>query len=662
MTDQLLSGMRIGPVEVRNRIVFTAPAPAYAGLDENANQPTDELAAYWGQMARGGVGLLVTEPQSVHPTSTPNPRTVENVSDEIVPRYRTVADAVHDAGATIVGSLWHAGLLAAPGYRNRPLWAPSAVRAPMGALVPAGGGGIAYEMAARDIDEIVTAFASAARRLAEATFDGVELNAASGFLLAQFLSPATNRRTDEYGGSLENRCRFVDEILRAVREAVGPRCAIGVRLSADPYIEPGLAEDDLPAIANHLAGTGVVDYISVVPALLPDASSPQGIGSDVALRVKNATALPVIYNGHLTDAAVAGSLVEGGIDFVGMTRALLADPGLPAKVQSGDLAAIRPCVGCNQTCTPGAGAMGQATPYCLLNPAPAEVERIAREKGGEGQVALVIGAGLAGLEAARLARLRGFAVTVWERSAEPGGQVASIAKMPNRAAFWKTVDFYRRELEAAGVAVEFGREATAEAVRAFGPDAVIVATGSRPAMPAWAQSQNGNGANTTVIDVREALARGPGEPGTRVVIVMAEVDIGYQALPLAEYLAANGQEVTVVSTAFEPAMNQDFTTSEHLYRRLGRGGVRVIPTTEVTGLAPGGVATRNIYTREAGTLPADVCVISWGGVSDDTLLGELREQHPNVTGAGDCIAPRDILGAISDGVRAMDALRTAVRS
>ena len=661
-TDHLLLSAKLGPIETRNRITFIAPSPAYAGLDENANQPTAELAAYWEQMAKGGVGLLITEPQSVHPTSTQNARTVENVSDDIVPLYRNVADAVHDAGGRIIGSLWHAGILAAPGYRNLPLWGPSAVRAPMGAQVPAGGGGLAYEMASRDIKEIIGAYAAAARRLAEATFDGVEVDAANGYLLAQFLSPAVNVRTDEYGGSLENRCRIVAEILTAVRSAVGSGLAVGIRLSADPYIEPGLTENDLPELAKHLRSVAGFDYINFAPALLPDASFPEGVGSDLALRVKTASGVPVIYNGLLTDPAVASSLVRDGIDMVGMTRAILADPQLPAKVKAGSVDRIRRCIACNQTCAGGSGMLAMATPFCLLNPAPGEVEQLSRHRDGQGQTVLVIGAGLAGLEAAYLAALRGFSVTIWEREADLGGQLSLIARMPQRAVFWQAAEFYRRELGAVGVLIEFGREATKEAVDTLNPDAVIVATGSHPAMPDWARREEGPPGTITIVDVRAVLANTSTKLGTRVVIAMAEVDIGYQALPLAESLADQGHQVTVVSTAFEPCMNQDFVTSEQLYRRLGRKGVKLLPITEVTGTTADGVSIRNIYTRQTGTLPADSCIISYGGVADDHLLDQLREHRANVVGVGDCIAPRDILGAISDGVRAMGELRLAVRS
>ncbi len=661
MHEQLLSVANVGPLSVRNRMVFSAPGLAYAGLDENANRPTPELVAYWESLARGGVGLLITEPQSVHPTSTPNPRTVENRSDEVIPLLRDVADAVHDRGAKLIGHLWHAGFLGATGYRNLPLWAPSAVRAPMGALVPAGGGSIAYAMTRDDVQEVIEAFAAAARRLAEATFDGVEINAANGFLLAEFLSPKVNLRADEYGGGLENRCRLVIAVQEAVRKAVGPGLAVGLRISADPYIEPGLLDSDLPELARHLSRSAHPDYLNVMPALLPDASVPQGVGADIARAVRRASGIPVIYNGWLATAEGAESLLVGGdIDLVGMTRALLADPQLPSKAQTaGGSTQIRACIACNQTCSGGAMGMGAlATPYCLLNPAPADAARLVPRKDGAGETVLVIGGGLAGLEAARLAAARGYAVTLWEQDDDIGGQLRSVANAPQRGTFREAVEFYRRELLALGVDVEFGREATVEEVMAVDPDAVVVATGSTPAMPAWFQSRDGSAGAPT--DVRAVLS-GTAEVGKRVVIAMAQVDHGYQAIPVAEMLADRGHEVTVVSPALEPCINQDFFTSENAYRRILRKGVRFLTTTEVVGMRSGEVQTRNVYTQQAGTLPADSLVVSYGGVANDSLLGQLQDARRNVLAAGDCVSPRDIAGAISDGMRVMQALELALR-
>lgn len=662
MDQQLLSPVTIGPVTIRNRVTFCAPSPAYAGVDDDANMPTAEIAASWEHLARGGLGLIVGEPQSVHRTSTPNPRTVENVTDAIVPRYRLVADAVHEHGARIFGQLWHAGFLGAPAYRNEPLWAPSAVRAPVGAQIPAGGGGIPYAMTARDIRALVAAFGAAARRLREAGFDGIEVNAAQGFLLAEFLSPAVNQREDEYGGSLENRSRFVVEVLRAVREAAGPRMAVGVRLGPDPFIEPGITAGDLPAIAECIAGQVALDYVNVVPALFMDPSYPQGAGVEITQAVRRAAGVHVIYNGQLTDPARAEAMVrDEGIDLAGMTRALLADPQFPNKIQEGREREIRRCASCNQTCTGGGGGMlAAATPHCLLNPMPAEVEVLARAHDGAGLRMLVIGAGLAGLEAARLGRLRGYAVTVWERSDRIGGQVNLAARVPQRSGFQGIIDYYAGQLDGWGVDLHLGVTATADAVQAFGADVVVIATGSRPALGHWPSHGHDGAANGQVTDVRSVLA-GDAALGQRVVLAMAETDHGYQGLPVAEMLADQGHHVTIVTPAFEMGMHQDFATSEQAYRRMLRKGVRIIPGAEVTGVHDGEATTENAHTRKAGSLPADSVVVSGGGVADDGLFHELEARGVNVYSAGDCVAPRDMSGAIADALRLMMRIRPAAQ-
>lgn len=659
MDQQLLSELQIGPVTLRNRITFCAPSPSYAGMDEQANMPAPEIAASWEYLARGGLGLIVGEPQSVHRTSTPNPRTIENVTDAIIPRYRELTDAVHDQGARIFGQLWHAGFLGAPAYRNEPLWAPSAVRAPMGAQVPAGGGGIPHAMTARDIRTLLSAFGAAARRLREARFDGIEVNAAQGFLLAEFLSPKVNLREDEYGGNLENRCRFVVEVVNAVREAAGPRMAVGVRLGADPFIEPGIVAGDLPAIAAHLVARADIDYLNVMPPLFMDPSFPQGAGMEVVQAVRQAAGVPVIYNGQLTDPARAEELVrDAGLELVAMTRALLADPQLPQKVEAGRLQEIRRCSACNQTCT-GGGQLA-ATPYCLLNPMPAEIEALSRLRDGEGQRMLVIGAGLAGLETARLARMRGYAVTLWERDSHIGGQVVLAATTPQRAMLAEIIAFYERQLSGWGIDLQLGMAATADAVAALKPDVVVVATGSQAAHAPWQHNGNGSAANGQVLDVRAALS-GDAAPGRRVVFAMAETDHGYQALPLAEMLADQGHEVTVVSPALEMGMHQDFATSEQAYRRMLRKGVRVLPGVEVTGVRDGLVETENVHTHRPGSLPADTVVVSRGGVADDRLFDELEGRGLNVYSAGDCVAPRDMSGAIADAVRLMARIRPAAQ-
>jgi NADPH-dependent 2,4-dienoyl-CoA reductase/sulfur reductase-like enzyme len=250
-------------------------------------------------------------------------------------------------------------------------------------------------------------------------------------------------------------------------------------------------------------------------------------------------------------------------------------------------------------------------PYCQFNPMPAEA---APTRDGEGRRMLVIGAGIAGLEVARLARRRGFAVTVWERDEEIGGQVHLAARAPQRALLDDSVELYRRNLDRWGIELRLGVEATAEAVEALGPDVVVVATGSTPALPPWYRSRNGGSANGTITNVRAVLA-GSVDLGRRVVIAMAETDHGYQALPVAEMLAERGHEVTLVAAAFEPSINQDFYTAEQAYRRIVRKGVHILPSTEVVGVAEGQVELRNVHTHAPSSLPADAVVVSYGGAA-----------------------------------------------
>lgn len=659
MNPSLFSETRLGSATLRNRLVFCAPSPAYGGLDEEANQPNNLLADYWEEIARRGVGLIIGEPQSIHPTSTTHPRTIENLSDAVVPLYRRVTEAVHGRGGVIFGHLWHAGLRGASGYRSLPLWAPSAVSLPPGAPAAAGGGSVGYAMRKDDIEELIEAYASAGRRVREAGFDGVEVNAASGFLLADFLSPKVNRREDEYGGSLENRCRLVAEVLDAVRAAVGKEFPLGVRLGPDLYIEPGILETDLPEIAGRLATTSDLDYISVFPALIPDTAGVEGAGADVAGAIRKATGLPVIYSGLLTDVDKAESLVrDAGIDLVDMTRPLLADPDLSAKARAGPSDGIRACIACNQTCTESTttGFGAAATPRCLLNPIGAGAA-FSAQRNGDGRRLLVIGAGLAGLEVARLASLRDFAVTIWERDQVPGGQVRLAARMSQRARFGEAITFYQRQLARWNIDLKLGVTATPENVDALEPDIVVVATGSHAMRPQWCGDANGS---PLTADIREVLD-GAVKPGRRVVIGMSETENGYQALPLAESLADQGHEVTIVSPAFEPAMHQDFYTSENLYRRLLRKGVRIRSCEEVIGASPGEARVRNKFILREDMLPADTVVAAYGGVANDSLYFALCAQRSEVYRAGDCVAPRDIEGAISDAMRIVEDIGQVVK-
>ena len=533
MTFGLLSEVRLGPVPLRNRLAFLAPTPAYGGTDGEANLPTEELARYWAGVASSGIGLIVGEHQSVHPTGTSHQRVVEHgpatSAEALIDRYQRVTDAVHRCDGRIFAHLYHPGLLANPGYRLLPLWAPSALRAPVGAPVPAGGGAIGHAMSEGEIAEVVASFAEAARRAAAAGFDGVELDAASGYLLAAFLSPATNHRQDAYGGGLPERCRLVVEVLAAVRAAIGAGLALGVRLGPDPYVEGGLRERDLTEVAGMLAAASAIDYVAVGPGLVPDAGAPEAAGAAAAADVGRVSGVPVLYSGLVTDLSNADALLnDTGIAVLDVARAALADPELVAKLTTGGLTTLRPCIACNQTCTHGRSSSPAMAPAsCLFSP-PGPAGAGSGDGWGSGRRLLVVGAGLAGLEVARLAASADFDVSLWEAGTEVGGQLVLAARAPRRARLGRAVQFYEEQLERWGVELALGRSATLEMVEADDSDFVVVAMGCLPARPPWSDEAAGRAAGVPVSDVRAVLAD-RAVLGHRVVVAVGVVHgAGYQ--------------------------------------------------------------------------------------------------------------------------------------
>ena len=645
--ERLFTPLRIRDVEIPNRTVASGLGWLWAGLDGEATLPTEALAHFWGARGAGGLGLIVSEPQSVHPTSTASPRVIENSSDAIVEPYRRVTEAVHAQGTKIVAQLNHAGHLGGTGFRSLPLWAPSPVRAPMGARFPAGGGVIPHAMAAAEIQELVAAFAAAAARAVAAGFDGIELNAAEGYLIAQFLSPVSNRRGDGYGGSVEARRRFLLEVVEAVRAAIGPAPLLGVRIGTDTYIEGAFTVEDIGPLAAALATSRGVDYLATAPLNPPGLGSEPGAFADLAKAARESSGLPVIYHGWVDGPSTAEELLASGVcDLVGMSRATLADPELPRKAREGRLSEIRPCLACNQTCL----AVGSV---CVLNPAGAvdptaegSNGRSANGAGATGQAkqVLVVGGGIAGMETALQLVGHGHAVTVWEREGRLGGQLRVAARAPHRARFDALADYYERELTRCGVGVELGREATRETVAAAGADAVVIATGGfgrRPQVPGIDQPH--------VTDVRSVL-RGFVEPGEHTLVILGDAEHQHQGLTVAEYVASLGRSVHVVSDAHFAGDLLELTTRLDAYRRLMRSGVTFTPMVELVAIREHNVHMRNRYSLEPLTFEADTVVLAFGDDADSALLAELDGSTAPIFAAGDVVAPRDLLGAARDAL------------
>ncbi|MDP2950336.1 MAG: hypothetical protein Q8P22_12465, partial [Chloroflexota bacterium] len=391
----LFTPLKIGSFTVRNRILSTAHATGY-GED---GLPSERHLYYWASKSKGGIGLICTEVQPVHPSAATAPMLIHAWKDDCIAPFRKVVDGVHEYGAKIVAQLWHPGRSTSSAYDGQAAWAPSPIASPLYMETP-------HEMTGEEIEEIVHSFGDCARRMREAGLDGVEIHAAHGYLIEQFISPTSNRRLDGYGGDEENRLRFAHEVIDAVRAAAGPDFTVGIRISGDQFEPGGLTIEDMKRIVPKLTASGKLDYVNVsligmLGATIAPMYIPPGRFVYLAAAIKQVTDLPVFCIGRINDPVMAEEILANNqADIVGMTRANICDPELPNKARQGRLDEIRRCIACNEGCW---GRITNAQPItCAINPS------VGREKETEITPArlkkrvMVIGGGIAGMEAARV--------------------------------------------------------------------------------------------------------------------------------------------------------------------------------------------------------------------------------------------------------------------
>ena len=643
---RLFEPLTLGAVTVPNRIVMLPAGPSRAF---DGSVPDDDIE-YFAARARGGAGLIVLGGTTVHETSQLRSRPLrEAYRREHLRGFAKLARTVHRHGARIVGQLVHLGRESI-GESDQPMWAPSARRSPRTTRTP-------HAMTAAEIEELVEGFAASAVNLRDAGFDGVELHAAHGYLIAQFFSPAANLRDDEWGGPLVNRTRFAERIVAAIREQCGPGFVVGARISGVEELDDGL---DLPAgvaIARRLALVAGVDYLSVAigtrGAYVKDMAVAGGVAVPLARAVRDAAGVPVVASQRITHPTQAeGILQAGDADLVGMARALIADPAWPAWARSGQLNRILPCVGLAQDCrqyngdggvtcahNPSAGRESE-----LLSPAP----RVSRPRR-----IVVVGGGPGGLEVARVAAGRGHDVVLFERERRLGGQVAVAALAPHRAEIDGVVSFRADELDRLGVRVHLGVAAGVAEIRAARPDTVVLATGARLEPPDIEVDDA-----ATVVDVATLLRGGPGSPaGIRHAVVVDDGNGFWDTYSAVEHLAAAGVRVTVVTAGGQVARGIPFESAPPLLTRLRGAGVRHRVFTALAAIGPGEVTVYDPYelaathTLRESTIPADLVVLVGPTVGDDRLAGELAGVAGDIRLVGDCVAPRRLTHAVLEGQR-----------
>jgi mycofactocin system FadH/OYE family oxidoreductase 2 len=645
MFPNLFSPLKIGTVEVKNRISFQ---PHLTNL-AIGNLPSERQMYYWGERAKGGAGLIITEELTVHPTDMAYEKLIDVYHAEVIPGFKKITDYVHQYDSKIFAQLNHNGQQGDGSISRLPVWAPSPVPDVLFRETP-------KAMEPEDIEEVARYFAKSAIHVREGGFDGVEIQFGHSSLARQFLSPLTNHRSDEYGGSLENRMRAPLKFISAVRKAVGKDFTLGIRMCADEMIPGGLDLGQVQEICGLFEASGLIDFMDLSIATfynlyLVEGSmhTPLGYTIPLAAGVREKIKLPVFCTGRINDPVMAEKvLASGQADMIGMCRALICDPFLPKKAQEGRLDDIRYCIACNQGCI-GRIGMNKAL-GCVQNPAVGREKEWGEgtlEKAGVKKNVTIVGGGPAGMWAAKMAGRRGHKVTLIDRNEALGGQVITAMKGVGRDEFGVIIRNEKSQVDKAGVTVKLGVDASTEQLLAEKPDVVIVATGSVPK-----KYPVGGSDGPAIFNVVQVL-NGEAELGERVCLI--DYDGHQRATATAEFLANQGKKVDMITSSLficaELGPTQDLYSSR---QRLLQKGVTFTP--DIAVMEVGGEAGAktvkgfNVYSNawfDWG--PYDSIVLAMGQQVDDDLYMSLKGKVPELYRIGDCVAPRKVDMAIWEG-------------
>ncbi len=654
----------IGPMRVDHRVMATGHTQLY-GVDELIS---DRHVAYYRERAMGGASLLVLEQQAAHPSGMNYDQGCIAWEPRVVPMYAKLADAVHEFGTQQMVQLFCCGAQGLSTMfvdRFRPLWAASPIPSSVYNERP-------KAMEKDDIHELVEHFGRSAFNVMTAGLDGVEIHAAHSQLLGEFLSPAFNKRTDEYGGSVENMCRIVIEVGEEIRKRVGDEIAVGVRLSADEFLgEIGIRGDDFEAQLDVLAGSGLFDYFDISGggyhtlhvAVAPMNAQPEGFLAPYSERAKEVVGhrAKIFVVGRILSLELADEIVgKGQADMVAMTRAQIADPHHIRKRREGRGDEIVNCAGIN-FCIERLVDNREVT--CALNPVTGREERWGDgtlelvPPGREKKVA-VVGAGPAGMKLAGLAAKRGHAVTVLEQAAEPGGNFNLIKQLPTRSGWQIAIDNLTRPLDSLGVDVRLNQEATPSSLEAGDWDAVVVATGAtwsgsgaspyrpeRDAIPGVDQDN--------VIDVGAAIRRAVDDPaslGARVLIL--DETAGDLPLGLAELLVdAGATEVEVLTPQLLVGEDTMKTLDmAYLFPRIVGKGVTLTSQYFVEKIDGDAVEVYDVWGGPRRSVTVDTVVLAQFKDPNDALWQSIRHNgFKEVHRIGDCVAPRKPAAVVYEG-------------
>lgn len=626
----VFSPVKIGGVQLKNRIMM---APMETGLAEEGGFIGDRLITYFVERAKNEVAVVVTGSVACSPEGRGLPRQLSCYDDSFLPGLERLAGAVHKAGSKIAGQIYHAGRQATRAITGLEPLAPSAIPCPVMNDMP-------REMTEGDMEIMIEKFGRGAARLMKAGFDMVEVHLAHGYLLFGFLSPFSNKRNDGYGGSLANRLRFPLQVIRRIREEVGSSMAVTARLSVDEFVEGGLTFAEAGEICRAIAGEGVQaisisagSYISVATIIQP-MSFPRGFLVNYAEQVKKMVDVPVIVAGRINSPDILNEIISlKKADMVALGRALVCDPGFAVKMKEGRAEDIRPCVACNQGCIDRVLTGGGIN--CLQNArAGMESERLV-EPAAPGKKIMVVGGGPSGMEASRVAALRGHTVWLVEKEGRLGGKVPMASMAPGKEEFVNVAGYLERSIRKLGVKIILGEPDPERVINEFRPDTLILAAGSDPVVPDIPGIEGDN------VVTAEDILNGRAETGQRVVIIGG----GKVGMETALYLAKQGKGVTVAEMTGEVAADMGPIIKAVLLSEIQKNNVAVLVNARVREVTVDGP----VIQREGGheKLAADTVVLATGYRPACRLLIDRPDIKTLVT--GDAVEVRNAFFAIHDG-------------
>jgi 2,4-dienoyl-CoA reductase-like NADH-dependent reductase (Old Yellow Enzyme family)/thioredoxin reductase len=606
-------------------------ATQFAGEDGSIN---DRHIAYYVKRINGGVGYITSEHTGIMKQGRAFPNMALIDSDQHITHFKRLVEAIHQESGKIVIQINHAGRQTSSSITGSPIVAPSAIPCPVRKEMP-------KELSLEEIQKIIEAFGEAARRVKETGADGVEIHMAHGYLINQFLSPFSNKRADEYGGSPDRRMKMAIEVLRTVRNKVGPDFTVLCRLSADEYVEGGLKLEDTKEIAKALERNGAdALHISACVAASgylnhPPYYAEEGIFVHLAQGIKSVVSIPIIAVGRIRTPELANQILEGNkADLISMGRALIADPNLPMKALQGRTEEIIPCISCNRCIQ----SIRKGALQCAVNPETGREGVFILQKADRPKRVWIIGGGPAGMKAAEIAARRGHQVTLYEEKERLGGQFLLAAIPPKKQVLKEFVIYLTNQLGKLPVRIVLGKPFDPAQLKKTRPDVAIIATGAKPFFPAIEGIQE-----SQAISVEEALSD-PSPLGKKILIVGG----GGIGAEVADYLSENEKEVTLVEMREGIALDLVGHLQHFLNKRLREKGVQILTSTKAIRFEKEGLWVEGPQGRKRlGGF--DSIVIALGSIPNDELVKFLKGKVPEVYVVGDASKPREVMEAVLEG-------------